>query len=97
MCVCVCARARARARERERGRERDRDRDRDRETETETETERQTERKRIPANQAGFMKGRSFSKVTSLQLSQRKSTLATFLDVKKDYGSVWNASPFFLN
>ena len=74
--------------------ETDRDRQTDIQTETDRQTERQTDRKRIPANQAGFRKGRSFSKAHVIQLSQRKSTLATFLDVKKDYDSVWNASPF---
>ena len=52
----------------------------------------------IPVNQAGFRKGRSTTdhlvKITSQikkQFSRRKSTLATFFDVKKAYDSVWHS------
>ena len=52
----------------------------------------------IPVNQAGFRKGRCTTdhlvKLTShikKQFSRRKSTLATFFDVKKAYDSVWHA------
>ena len=53
----------------------------------------------IPVNQAGFRKGRCTTdhlvKLTShikkKQFSSRKSTLATFVDVKKAYDSVWHA------
>jgi ribonuclease HI len=52
----------------------------------------------IPLNQAGFRKGRSTAdhlvKLThhiKKQFSRRKSTLATFFDVKKAYDRVWHA------
>ena len=56
----------------------------------------------IPANQAGFRKERCTTdhlvKLTShikKQFSRRKSTLATFFDVKKAYDSVWHSRLFY--
>jgi hypothetical protein len=52
----------------------------------------------IPAEQAGFLKGRStidhLVKLTTLvkrQFARRKSVLATFFDIKKAYDQVWHA------
>ena len=50
----------------------------------------------IPVNQAGFRKGRCTTDhlvklILKKQFSGRKSTLATFFDVKKAYDSVWHA------
>ena len=52
----------------------------------------------LPHNQCGFRKGRSTTdhmvKLTNhikRQFSKRKSTLATFFDVKKAYDTVWHA------
>ena len=56
----------------------------------------------IPNHQAGFRKGRSvndhlikLSSQIKKQFAQRKSVLATFIDIKKAYDSVWHEQLLF--